>query len=751
MAKHLQKFTAPFADSSIPYLLAEVLTDGSGRMVDLIFRYANERLCALLDMTPESLRGKRFTRLFPAGQLEQLSPLQEVAFSGSSAAFTYTTMVGKPLPIVCWQPMYGIVACILSAPTEPSLKEHADLPAEQLPAVAAVLELSREGVRLLSFNSRLCALTGREHGELLDVYADDFPALVVPEDRTALVQALLDSSRSGAPLDHAFRLLRRDAPPIWMMLRAEVLGRERGVTTFSALLLDADALLREQERKQSLLHRSETALSQFSQLFHSLPGGYCLLRKTAAGLTPLRVSQGLSELLGEPLADVETRLADDPLWRIPAADREGLMNAARLAQESGTPLRCTCRLQVRGGALRWGLIEASRQIQMDGSTLIFVSCSDVTAEREAVSQLEFRSRLCDLLLDDPHLISFDYDPAADVSRIFRRDKDGRKISRVIPEYVRDLERSSIIHPEDQKRLSSAVKKAANRPDTEQVEYRANYDGQGWRWYRISWISLFDSKGNIYRLVGKAEDISRRKAAAQRFRELKALQKKPEAGTLAAVLLDLTADRILDARAESRSLTTLLFGNTAADCLRHLEEQIPDQDQRSDFHSRFSRESLLDAYHDGRLRLTLSHRFFPGNQAALWVKTVLQLIEDPDTGHAVAFCTVQDADTHHCREEALDLLACRDYELVVSVHAVSGLCRGYGRPLPETLSYEVLRLHLQKRLGVDLPTLEELPQQLSLSPLWKMDCAPGILTWSWLDQKDHVLFLTIRDTGRLSQE
>ena len=41
MAKHLDKFTKPFRDSHIPFLLAEVLTDGGGSMVDLICRFVN--------------------------------------------------------------------------------------------------------------------------------------------------------------------------------------------------------------------------------------------------------------------------------------------------------------------------------------------------------------------------------------------------------------------------------------------------------------------------------------------------------------------------------------------------------------------------------------------------------------------------------------------------------------------------------------------------------------------------------------
>ena len=39
MAKHLDKFTRPFQNSTIPFALAEVLTNGRGEMVDVVCRF----------------------------------------------------------------------------------------------------------------------------------------------------------------------------------------------------------------------------------------------------------------------------------------------------------------------------------------------------------------------------------------------------------------------------------------------------------------------------------------------------------------------------------------------------------------------------------------------------------------------------------------------------------------------------------------------------------------------------------------
>ena len=239
MAKHLDKFTKPFQGSRIPFLLAEVITNGAGEMVDMVFRELNAPAAALLNGSVESLRGQRFTRLFPAERLVQFAPLHAVAFSGSAASFPWTTPLGQELTVTCYQPVYGMAACILE-PRHSDLRDSAEVLAERLPGAAAVLELSRKGVRCLSFNRRLCDLTLRSRRELLDLAAGDASALVEPQDWPGLLQELLDAARDNRDVDYAVRLRRKDSPPLWVNLRAGIVSAQPGVTTFYAMLLDID-------------------------------------------------------------------------------------------------------------------------------------------------------------------------------------------------------------------------------------------------------------------------------------------------------------------------------------------------------------------------------------------------------------------------------------------------------------------------------------------------------------------------------
>ena len=105
MAKHLDKFTKPFQGSRIPFALAEVVTNGSGDMVDLICRFANDAAGTLLGVPAAELKGSRFTRVCDFRQLSALAPLHTVAFSGSAASFSYEA-AGGALTVTCYQVMY---------------------------------------------------------------------------------------------------------------------------------------------------------------------------------------------------------------------------------------------------------------------------------------------------------------------------------------------------------------------------------------------------------------------------------------------------------------------------------------------------------------------------------------------------------------------------------------------------------------------------------------------------------------------
>jgi PAS domain S-box-containing protein len=396
MARRFDKFTKAYAHSRIPFLVCEVVTNGVGEMVDLVCRYANAPAAALLDAAPEGLQNRRFCRTCAAARLAACAPLLEVAFSGSAASFAYETVLGRRLRVSCYQLQYGVCACILEEEGEHgAARSIPDIVAENLPGGVAMIEVGRNGMRLLSCNRWLCELTGYSRRDFLNRFSDDFSSLVRPAEWTDLLQGLRDAARSGQPLRCELRLLRRDGTDFWVELIAQRVSSGSSASLLYTMLLDIDRRRRNQEALDDAIRDLSASREQSGQLFDGMPGGYALfrLREDRRIPEPLRVSRGLSELTGYSHAELCRRLASSPLWRIHPEDRDGLAGDLSSAL-AGQPLRRLFRFQRKSGVFCWLILSAAPQRQEDGSTLLYAAFLDVTREKEAEEAL--RARCADI-------------------------------------------------------------------------------------------------------------------------------------------------------------------------------------------------------------------------------------------------------------------------------------------------------------------------------------------------------------------
>ena len=730
MAKHLDKFTRPFQDSSIPFALAEVLTNGSGEMVDLVCRFLNSAAGDLLQLPPEDVQGRRLTQLAPALPLEALSPIQTVAFSGSAAAFPWVTAGGVSLSVTCYQVMYGVVGCLLDpSPAQGGQDREAPLP-EALPA--AVLELSRTGLRCLACNQRLCQLTRWSQKGLLNQGTDAFSALVAPADWPALLQALLDAARENRAVDHDFRLVRRDGGLRWVNLQAELRSSRQGTVIFRGTFVDIDRFRREALTLREQLSRQTEALRQSEHLLETTPVGLCLLRSQSGHpVELLRVNQTLCRLLALPQEALARRMAEDPGGFFPSGEREELLAAAVRARECRLPLHRVCRVCGGSGQLLCLSLHADWEETAGGAWLVSIACTDVTQEAAADAEHRVRAQMCDLLLEHTALLTLDYDPAEDLAQIQRHSPSGGKTTRTISGYLKSLSSAPYLHPEDRRRLAGAIRRALTHPGTISCSYRADYSGTGWRQYQISWMSLFDGQGDVYRLLGKAEDVTGKRAAAEHFRRLAGRRRKESKSLLASARLDLTADETLDTKAASRHLLRTLFDRTAAACLQRMADALPEAAERAQFAEQLSPPALADAFAAGTFQRTLTHRISTGKGAAALVETTAELAENPDTLHLELFLQMRDLGPSRLRDALLDALTSQDGTVVLTVDAATGACRAYGSAserLPQNAAYRALAAWYFRQLPPtpargalrNALTLEQVLAQLETSPAVELE-------------------------------
>jgi len=110
----------------------------------------------------------------------------------------------------------------------------------------------------------LYALTGYTQQEIAQQFGSSLLNLVVPADRPAFLAAMDRRLQAGGQTDTQFRLLRKDAPPLWVLDRSRLYlesdGREyvyHAIRDNSQLHETIDRLQKEAERHQLLTRQSE--------------------------------------------------------------------------------------------------------------------------------------------------------------------------------------------------------------------------------------------------------------------------------------------------------------------------------------------------------------------------------------------------------------------------------------------------------------------------------------------------------------
>lgn len=775
MAKHLEGFTRAFADSGIPFVLAEVVTNGSGEMVDLIFRFTNRPAATLFGSTPEAMKDLRFTRACAADHLRGLEPLAQVAFSGSAVSFSYQTVLGKQLTITGYQPMYGMAGCILEAAggAAPGGRNPAELLANSLPGGVAVLELGARGMRILSFNRGMCGLSGFSRKEFFNRFALNALPLIHPDDQAGLLQNLMDAARDSLSINRDIRLLKKNGSPFWINLRADVLVDQGSSTTFYAILLDIDQSHREREALAEVSRKAEVLERQYAALLDSLPGGYCVLRCQSAATLPQveQISGGLCRMTGYSEKELLRHMGEDPLWLIHPDDRDAAAAAIRNWRFEGDFCR-VYRIRHRGDGELLLSVSAAARLLPDGQWRIFAACTAVSEERSQPPGQRFHAEVAELLLENENFISIDYDPIRDIGRLEFHEGDGRRTERVLPEYRKTLPSSPTIHSGDRKRVQSALRQAVSRPLRATLEYLGSYGDGGYQWYRASYVSLTDDQGTVCRIVGKIKSIHSRRASEERFSAWAARQKSLCGQALCSVRLDLTADRLLDAKGSGRHLTRALFGNSAEECLQSLSASVPDGQSRGEWTALLGRTGLLDSFRQGSPHLELSHRLQVSDKSVLWVLSTAELAENPQTGHVESFLRCTDRSEDRRRAQLDGALLRREYDFVLTINARTKRCRvdhGAGQALPvedadfaEVAEDFILTRALPEdrelaRTGIQLP---EVIRQLitehccefsfRLSGEERGPVRREYCRFSWLDDQQETLLLTGRSIPSLSE-
>lgn len=360
-------------------------------------------------------------------------------------------------------------------------------------------------------NSRFCEIVGVSTEEASDVR--NIIRLTHPDDRERqkqLTAELYDGTRNMFSMEK--RYVRPDGTTVWTNLTIVVLRNEDGrVTHHFGMLQDISERKQAIHELQSKEERWRTYLNTASEILQTItPEGRI---KWISSAISAKLGYGTDEVQGRRYTDL-----------VHPADREAWQQFFRQTLAQGaSPVAIEYRVKHANGRWIWHAMSASAYSDRDGRTAFLGVGRDITLRLEAQQQLKAalarREEMERIVNRSPSVVVLwragENWPVEFVSASVRQY--GYE-----PEYFTASNRGfiGITHPDDTARVTAELEAhAAAQHDEYNQEYRIVCADGSVRWVDDHTVVRRNDQGEVTHHEGLITDITLRKEAEQREREL----------------------------------------------------------------------------------------------------------------------------------------------------------------------------------------------------------------------------------------
>jgi PAS domain S-box-containing protein len=355
--------------------------------------------------------------------------------------------------------------------------------------------------RLLSFNNKLCEITGYSASELLEMPIGN---LIHPDDRAADEEIQRRALRGETRhYTNETRFIRKNGSVIWVRTGAAFLRDASGDPVYGVAMVED---ISERKRSEQILRESE---ERFRNMADNAP---VMVWITDENGDTTFLSRSWYEFTGQT---PETALGVGWLDAIHGDDYETNGKIFDEASAHHTPFRAEYRLRRADGVYRWVLDAASPRSGANGEVLGYIgSVIDITERREAEEAVrKEKDRLNTIAATVPGAIhAFQQRPDHSISFPYASPRI-QEIYGIDPEEL--AEEASAVqalwHPDDREYLLARVADSARNMTMWHEEFRVLHPTNGQIWVEGRSIPQSEPDGSII-WYGLLSDITERKRA-----------------------------------------------------------------------------------------------------------------------------------------------------------------------------------------------------------------------------------------------
>lgn len=489
----------------------------------------------------------------------------------------------------------------------------------------------RQGVLSMTyFNDPVCLMAGYSREEYSQVCSGGFSRLIQAEDLDGLKEKLDGLLKNGEPLDCAFRVRRKDGSTLWVRQRSRVTSRTADSVCFSSVFIDVSELKEKEQKLQAFIS--------------NISGCVVTLVFTGGCIREIRWGEGMGPLMGNVSDGGPERMEK----AVHPDDRQRFFAELHdLAVSRKARLCCDFRLAQTGGGWRWMQLTAVPYCR-DGDDSFFCGlCIDIDEAKQRDKQLRWQAERYRILSEGTDSVIFDYDPEKDALNYSFNCKGKGRQERSVQNFLKYVKESGRY---DEKYIifcNETLRKICKKPGRGSVEYQKKTVG-GLRWYSLSYVSLADEAGRIYRVVGRVNDIQSEKEREESLlsnaaRE-SAYRRTLTVDAIAAFEFDLDEGKRVPSDLDVWP-SELPRGITLAELRMWFWYYAVYPDDRSAFNVTPFGEGTSGGLKNGDVYVECRARFGDRpDQPYRWVGITFAYIEEPQRGHRHVFICVRDVNS-----------------------------------------------------------------------------------------------------------
>ena len=348
-------------------------------------------------------------------------------------------------------------------------------------------------------------LVGYKESEIRKGFNEDGWVLIHEDDWPRYKKNLTELAQKPDIRKLEYCLVKKDGSPVWVEDTIRSIRMPDGAMWAFGVIQD--------------VYKDRMDLLNFQTMLNAVPAGIVIYEMSADGIMATYFNDTAATMLGYTREEYERRTRKDSFEMVYDADWPGVQRKldTLFAKESGTTVQY--RAADSGGRLIWLRADLRVMDRMDGSVRFSTVLLNVDEEVRHRDQERLREERYRIIAEVAAARTFDYDVERDVMVLSENFGETGQKEQVITGYLSHLDLGrTAAEPAAQAKFRAAIRKALKSPKSGDYEYQADFDGRGYRWYRIHYVTMADMSGKVYRALGSLDDIQKEKEEVADLRD-----------------------------------------------------------------------------------------------------------------------------------------------------------------------------------------------------------------------------------------